>query len=230
MSRFPAAFVLFLCACGAPKPRPAPAPVQGAAPPLVIVALEAQIVFDAEGSPRLPYSMELARITARIVNAGSKTLSQKYLQDRLPRIKVQDFEEENPAFYASNGGYWNPALGKGLEPGGVAQVWVQGSFLSAGEKKLTATIGKNTFTARTEVLAGPDCLDSDGGKDYDAPGWAVGTRDCGPTVSCVTLVRHQDSCEGDTLTEFFCRGAGKDAHAYSETRACPKGCRGGACR
>ena len=165
-----------------------------------------------------------------MVNSGNRTLPPQFLQARLPRIKTQDFEEENPAQFVSNGGFWNPASGKGLEPGGVAQVWVQGVFLTAGEKNLSAGIGKQVMAAKTEVLAAPNCLDSDSGPDYFVKGWTLGTRDCGPNVNCVTKVRREDSCAKDALTEFFCRGTGKDAHAYSETYACPKGCRNGACR
>lgn len=228
MSRSCAALaLLLLCSCGLPRLKPAAtvSPVV----PLRVVSLGTEIVFDAEGSPRQPYAMELTRIVVKVQNAGDMVLAPQVMESHLVTPEIQDFDEENPALYVSNGGYWNPTSGHGLAPGGIAQVWVQGNFTSPGSKDLSAKTEKGTFQAKAAVLPDRGCYDSDGGKDHVSRGWAIGTTACGPGLTCVTKIRHGDSCLGVTLTEYFCQGEGEDAHVYSETKLCPKGCGSGAC-
>ncbi|MEK7858176.1 MAG: hypothetical protein AAB320_03460 [Elusimicrobiota bacterium] len=226
MSRLGAAVaLLLLCSCGAPPRRPA----AEAAAPLRVVSMDTEIVFDAEGSPRRPYVMELTRVVIRLRNVGGAVLSPQAMEAELAEPEIADFEVENPAMYASNGGYWNPMAGHGLVPGGIAQVWVQGQFTSAGRKSLSVKTGKGTFSAEAVVLPDPGCRDSDGGKNSAERGWAIGTTACAPGLECLMKVRRQDSCLGVTLTEYFCQGEGEAAHVSSESVACPKGCGSGAC-
>jgi hypothetical protein len=65
-----------------------------------------------------------------------------------------------------------------------------------------------------ECVPEPDCIDSDGGIDYDTKGTATKGQDTGT-----------DSCDGDVLTEYYCSGN----QIVPTTKTCDYGCQNGAC-